>query len=225
MRSDGDDAFRPFPRDDVMWEGRPSLGLHRPDHLAALASAVVSFPVLALGLWGSFGVEPSRALQLGGLHAGLVGVAVGLTRAIGAGPALVPCAAFALSVLVAAALATDKPGTLTCAASFAGAIGGALFWRWKQRSGTRYQIGPGRVAVGERGRYTIVFPILGAPTIRPDRFGGSLVEVEFPPAEARLTTRLGQVFKLPAQRRRFLRVSEPERLKAALAAATTPRST
>ena len=220
MRSEGEDAFGPFPRDDVLWEGRPSLGLHRADHLAALAAALASFPVLALGLWGGFGLEPARAALLGGLHAGLIGVAVGLSRALGAGPALVPCVAFALSVLVAAALAGDKPGTLSCAGTFAGAVGGALFWRWRQRRSTRYQIGPGRVAVGERGRYTIVFPIVGTPVVRPDRFGGGLVEVEFGPAEARLTTRRGQAFKLPPRRHRLLRVADPERLEAALAAAT-----
>lgn len=210
------DPLQPFPRDDVVWEGRPALGLHQADLVAGLVMALGAAPALVLGLWLVFEVPPARATGLGLLHAALLGLGVALGRAVGAGPTLVAAAAFTLPVLVAAALAAERTSALFCAGTLAGAVTGALVWRYRQRRALYYQVSADRVALGERGRYTIVFPRQGDPVVRRDRFGGP-AEVVLPPAEARLVTRDGKAWKLPAQPRRLVRIADPERLRAALA--------
>lgn len=205
------DPLAPFAPAQVVWEGRPAVGLLPGDLLTGLCAALGSFPALFLGLWWVFELDPARAAGVGALHAGLVGVGVSVARAAGAGAALISAAAFALPVVVAAALASERKAGVACAATLAGLVALALVWRFRQRRATTYWITRERVAVGERGRYTIVFARLGPPRLREDHFG-DLAEVEFPPAEALLTTRDGRSFRLPPQPRRLVRVREAARL-------------
>lgn len=218
---DDDDGLAPFASRDVIWEGRPALGLLPGDLGSGLFAALGSFPALFCGLWLVFELEPARAAGLGALHAALLGAGVAVARAAGAGPALVAAAAFSLPVVVAAALASTRKSGIACAGTLAGLVALGLMWRFGQRRATTYQVTRTRVAVSERGRYTIVFARQGPPRLREHPFG-DLADLEFPAAEALLTTRDGRTFRLPPQPRRLLRVRDAARLVEVLSAAPTP---
>jgi len=201
----------------VLWDGRPELGPRLPDLVAALVTFAVTFVVLGVGLANTRDWAWSWALPLAAVYAAVIGVAFLFGRSAGAGLVLTSSTAFWAAVATGAVITEQAGSTLLCPFVGAGAFLGALGLRFRQRRATRYQVRQGgRVLMGERGRYVIAFTFEALPTIFPDRYGQSLGLVDFGRVPGTLTTREGKVFKVPAQRRRFYRVSQPQELLEAL---------
>jgi hypothetical protein len=214
------DRLSPTPEFDpqIIWHGQPETRVRGPDVGAAIVAVVATFAVLTSGLAAQNEWAWPWAARLAAGYAALVGLIVAFARAAGAGMWLMLGSAFC-AVVAAGAINTNLAGLAgLCPLMALGAAAALVALRFRQRRNTRYQVTGEQVLLGERGGYTIAFPLQALPDVHLDPFGASLGTVEFGPVDATLTTRDGKVFRLTAKLQVFRRVLHPERLLEALRA-------
>lgn len=211
----------PGEHGEVLWRGRPEVGLRGPDLKAALAAFGLTFAVV-LGGFGLRTLEWEWAAGLAAGYGAVAGVVTAGCRAIGTGMTLTLLAVF-WAILGVAAIYTGQTGwALICPFFPLGLILGVLSLQYRQRRATRFEVRAAptrgrRGVMGELGRYSIAFPIDEAPVLRADWFGSSLGTVDFGQVDATLTTHEGKVFKVGTQPRGFRRIRDPQRLLALFA--------
>jgi hypothetical protein len=212
------DRLSPNPDDDtnILWHGRPDVGLRMPDVNAAGLAFLATLVVLAPGLAAQNDWSWAWAARLGATYAALVGVLTAFGRVAGAGLRLTLGTAF-FAVVTAASFSTTQQGlALLCPLSCLCVTGTLLGMSYRRRRATRYQLTREKALVGESDRYVIAFPVDDLPAVKSDLFGGSLAAVEFGEVDATLTTRNGKVFRVSSQVQTFRRILNPERLLEAI---------
>ncbi|MAZ92324.1 MAG: hypothetical protein CMF76_10240 [Maricaulis sp.] len=218
-------AFAPLTAEEVVWEGRPTLGVMRQDVWAGLATLAVCWGVLGAGLVALFAATPRQAFQLGGVAAAVVATIVTLARALGASARIHGALAGFLAVTALAGLAREgATAQVVCCGLALFPVGAALGWRARVRQRTRYTLARDRGAIlslssGGEPNHMIQFAFDAPPRVHADPFGRDLADVSFQPREARLVTRNGKVFSMRTRLLRFARIKDPERLVQALEAA------
>lgn len=205
------------PAADVIWDGRPDVGIRVPDLCAAACAFATTFAVLSAGLAYQNDWAWGLPLKLGAAYGAIVAVITALGRAAGGGLVITVTAAFWATIAAAALYTTQDGMALLCPVTLTAVVGTVLVMRYRQRRATRYQLTNSTVILGEKERYVIKFPLVGTPTVRRDIFGRSLGDVVFEEVDATLTTQDGKVIRVPSQKRRFHRVRYPERLLEAVA--------
>jgi hypothetical protein len=194
------------PSGQLLWQGRPLSRPGRADLLAGVATLLVTAAALSGGLVVGHGAPLARAAGLGLGYAAVVSLTLTAARVAGVNALVALLAAFFVPVTLAAAIGERGLVTL-CPGLLAAALVGIVIARLRQRLATRFWLTTTGATTGEAGKYLITWPVKAPPSIVRDRFGGDVVDVDFGPVEARLATRDGKTFVLPARPRRFERVS------------------
>jgi hypothetical protein len=204
---------------EVLWSGRPEVRPQFGDLVAGGATWLAAAALLTLALGAPRGWNLAFAAPLGMAYGLVAAVAVFAARTVGAGRRLTSVCAFWGVVAAASAYTAQHGLALACPMTMVGALAAYLGARYRQNRGISYRITAEVAQLSEDGRYTLSFPIIAPPHLRPDLFGSSMGTVDFKPSEATLTTRDGKVFKVSAQPRRFRRLRQPELLVKAWTAA------
>ena len=130
-------AFPPLTAQDVVWEGRPTLGVMRQDIRAGLTTLAVCWGVLGVGLVTLFAASPRQAFQSSGVAAVVVATIVTLARALGASARIHGALAGFLAVTALAGLAReDATAQVVCCGLALFPVGAALGWRARVRQRT-----------------------------------------------------------------------------------------
>ncbi|MGE0709724.1 MAG: hypothetical protein AB7N76_22120 [Planctomycetota bacterium] len=206
--------FLAAPGGEVLWSGRPEVRPCAADLVAASTSGVAVALVLGLALAAPRGYDLSFAGPLALGYGGVAGAVVLVARVTGAGRVITWLCAFWAVVAVASVYTEQRGAALACPLTSLAVLSAYLGARLRQSRGIRYRITADTAQVGEPGRYTLSFPITHPPRVRRDLFGRELGELDFPSAEATLTTRDGKVFRIAPQARRFRRLLHPDRIVA-----------